>query len=75
MLLKVKEGWDAIDLLQEKNNFVRLLRNIWIKAQIFHWKDHFVILVKSLFKSFVALLILCLLENNEVSFAKSFGLY
>ena len=75
MLLKVKEGWDAIDLLQEKNNFVSLLRNIWIKAHIFHWKAHFVILVKSLFKSFVALLILCLLENNEVSFAKSFGLY
>ena len=40
---------------------------------IFHWKAHFVILVKSLFKSFVALLILC--TNNEVSPANSFGLH
>ena len=32
MLLKVKGGWDAINLLQEKNNFTSLLRNIRIKA-------------------------------------------
>ena len=31
MLLKVKEGWDTVDLLWE-NNFVSLRTNIWIKA-------------------------------------------
>ena len=42
---------------------------------IFHWKAQFVILVKSLFKSFVAFLILCTVANNEVSSANSFGLH
>ena len=27
----VKRGWDIIDVLREKNNFIKLLRNIWIK--------------------------------------------
>ena len=31
MLLKVKGGRDDTDVLQE-NNFMNLLRNIWIKA-------------------------------------------
>ena len=32
MLLKVKGGWDVIDLFRKGNNFMSLLRNIWIKA-------------------------------------------
>ena len=32
MLLKVKGGWDAIDLFAGKNNFKSVLRNIRIKA-------------------------------------------
>ena len=39
---------------------------------IFYWEAHFVILVKSLFKSFVSLLTLCTVTNNEVSSAKHF---
>ena len=42
---------------------------------IFHCKIYFVILVKSLFKSYIALLILCTVANNEVSPANSFGLH
>ena len=57
-----------------KDNFMNLFRNIWIKAH-FHWKAHFVIMVRSLFKSFVALLILSTVVNNEVSSANSFGLH
>ena len=41
---------------------------------IFHWKANFLILGKSLFKSFFALLILCTVTNNEVSSANSFRL-
>ena len=45
------------------------------KKLIFHWKAHFVILTKLLFKPFVALIILCTVENNEVSSTNSFGLH
>ena len=41
---------------------------------IFNWKCHVVILVKSLFKSFDALLILCTIVKIEVSSVNSFGL-
>ena len=57
-----------------KNNFTSRLRISGLKF-IFHWKSHFVILGKSLFKSFVALLISCAVANNEVSSANSIGLY
>ena len=74
MLLKVKGGWDDTDLLREKITSWACLEISGLKL-IFHWKAHFVILVKSLFKSFVAFLILCTVANNEVSSANSFGLH
>ena len=74
MLLKVKGGWDATDLLREKITSGACLEISGLLL-IFHWKAHFVILVKSLFKLFVALLILCTVANNEVSSANSFGLH
>ena len=72
MLLKVKGGWDDTDLLREKITSWACLEISGLKL-IFHWKSHFVILVKSLFKSFVAFLILGTVANNELSSA-SFGL-
>ena len=74
MLLKVKGEWDAIDLLQKKITSRACVELSGLKL-IFHWKAHFVILVKSLLKSFVALLILCTIANNEVSPENSFRLH
>ena len=74
MLLKGKGGWDDIDLLWEKVTSWACLEISGLKF-IFHWKNHFVILVKSLFKSFVALLILCTVANNELSSPNGFGLH
>ena len=74
MLLKNKGGWYVIDPLREKITSRAGLEISGLKL-IFHWKAHFVILGKSLFKSFVALLILCAVANNEVSSANSIGLY
>ena len=68
MLLKVKGVWDDTDLLREKITSRACLEISGLKL-IFHWKVHFVILVKSLFKSFVAFLILCTVANSEVSSA------
>ena len=74
MLLKVQGGWDDTDLLREKITSCAFLEISGLKI-IFHWKAHFVILVKSLFKSFVAFLILCTVANDEVSSGNSFGLH
>ena len=74
MLLKVKGRWDAIDILREKIISWACLDISGLKL-IFQWKAHFVILVKSLFKSFVALTILRTIANIEVSYANSFELY
>ena len=74
MLLKVKGEWDVIDLLQEKTTSSACLEISGLKL-VFQWKAHFVILVKSLFKSFVAFLILCTVANSEVSSTNSFGLH
>ena len=74
MLLQVEGGWDAIDPLQEKIISWDCLEISGLRL-IFVWKAHFVILVKSLLKSFVALLILCTVANNEVSSSNSFELH
>ena len=74
-LFKAKGGWNAkVDLLREKITSWACLEISGLKL-IFHWKTHFVILVKSLFKSFVALSILCTVASNEVSSANSFALH
>ena len=74
MLLKVKGGWDVTDLLREKINSWPYLEISGLKL-IFHWKVHCIILAKSLFKSFVTLLILCTVANNEVLSTNKFGLH
>ena len=74
ILLKVKGEWNAVELLGGKIPSWACSEISGLKL-IFHWKAHFVILVKSLFKSFVAFLILCTVANNEVSSANSFGLH
>ena len=74
MLLKVKGRLDVIDPLQEKIISRDCLEISGLRL-IFVWKAHFVILVKSLLKSFVALLILCTVANNEVSSSNSFELH
>ena len=73
MLLKVKGGWGDTNLLREKIISWACLEISALKL-IFHWKVHFVVLVKSLFKSFVAILILCTVANSEISSVNSFGL-
>ena len=73
MLLKVKAGWDDTGILLEKIALWAWLE-ISVLKLIFHWRAHFVILVKSFFKAFATFLILCTVTNNEVSSANSFGL-
>ena len=73
MLLKTKTGWNAIELLQEKNNFVNLLRDIWIKAY-FELENPFCDFGQVIV-AFVALLIICTVANNEVSSTNGFGLH
>ena len=65
MLLKVKGGWDAGDLLQEKITLWTCLEISGLK-DIFHWNAYFVILVKSLFKSFVVFLMLSTVAYNHL---------
>ena len=74
MLLRAKRRWDSIDFLMEKIASSAHLEISGLKL-IFHWKAHCVILIKSLFKSFIALLISCAITNTEVSFAHSSGLH
>ena len=73
-VIKVKGRWDVIDLLREEITSWACLEISGLKL-IFHWKADFGVLVKSLFKSFVALLILCTVANNEVSSTNRFGLH